>query len=137
MNDKEVLEKIKTYFGKNDDVVTVYLFGSRVKDCARQTSDLDLAVLFRENMDSIQRFEQKLQIANELEDLVETKIDLVDLKSADLFFIYQIMKNKVILLDKDTSSRVSFEVNNRKRYFDFMRYYHQYRRLAMKRLKER
>ncbi len=137
VNDENILEIITSYLNKQEDIVAVYLFGSTIKDCARKDSDLDLAVLFREDMDAFYRFDQKLQLTNELEELVQLKVDLVDLRSADDYFIHQVMKNKLLLIEKNTSARVNFEVNHRKRYFDRMYFYRQYRLQAIKRLKER
>jgi predicted nucleotidyltransferase len=128
---------ITNYFLQREDTIAVYLFGSTVKNRERQESDLDLAVLFNECMGQFQRFEAKLQVANELEDQIKKKIDIVDLRSADLFFIHQVMKNKKIILDRDTHSRVSFEVKFRKMYFDHMPFYEQYHRQSRKRLRER
>lgn len=132
-----VVEKISRYFAQKEDVVAVYLFGSTVKNKERTESDLDLAVLFKEETEPYERFEAKLQIANELEEDVKTKIDIVDLRSADLFFIHQVMKNKKILFERDTYGRVSFEVEYRKRFFDHMPIYEQYHRQARRRLRER
>lgn len=128
---------ITNYFLQREDTIAVYLFGSTVKNRERQESDLDLAVLFNEGMGQFQRFEAKLQVANELEDQIKKKIDIVDLRSADLFFIHQVMKNKKLILDRDTHSRVSFEVKFRKMYFDHMPFYEQYHRQSRKRLRER
>lgn len=122
---------------QREDIITVYLFGSTVKNRERKDSDLDLAVLFSEGMDNYQRFEAKLQIANELEDHIKAKTDIVDLRSAALFFIHQVMKNKILLFDRDTYGRVSFEVNYRKEFFDHLPIYEQYHRQSIKRLRER
>ena len=86
------LKKITDYFTNRNDTIAVYLFGSTAKGKERKTSDLDLAVLFEEGLDQHQRFQAKLQMVNDLEDHLKTKIDLVDLRSADLFFIHQIMR---------------------------------------------
>ena len=131
------LKKISNYFTNRNDIIAVYLFGSTAKGKERKTSDLDLAVLFEEGLDLYQRFQAKLQMANDLEDHLKTKIDLVDLRSADLFFIHQIMRNKMLLYERDTYGRVSFEVDYRKRYFDHMPILELYHRQSRKRLMER
>lgn len=128
---------ITNYFQQREDTIAVYLFGSTVKNRERQESDLDLAVLFKEGMGQFQRFEAKLKVANELEAEIKKKIDIVDLRSADLFFIHQVMRNKKLILDRDTPGRVSFEVKFRKMYFDRMPFYEQYHRQSRKRLRER
>lgn len=132
-----VLEKLKEYFTQREDINAVYLFGSTVKNRERNNSDLDLAVLFKKGADQYRRFQTKLQVANDLEDLTGLKIDVVDLGSADLLFIHQVMKNKMLLFERNTHDRVTFEVKYRKEYFDFMPVYDQYYRQARQRLKER
>jgi len=129
-----LLKTIQDYFRDRDDIYAVYLFGSRAKGTARPASDLDLAVLFKEGLDPHRRFQIKLEITNDLEDLLGSKVDLVDLRSADLFFIHQVMRNKVVLHERDKSSRIAFEVDYRKRYFDHMPILEQYHRQARKRL---
>lgn len=132
-----LLGTIEVYFSHRDDIFAVYLFGSHAKGTARPASDLDLAVLFKEGLASHRRFQIKLQITNELEELLETKVDLVDLRSADLFFIHQVMRHKVLLVEQDKSSRIAFEVDYRKRYFDHMPILELYNSQARKRLMER
>ena len=73
---------LKAYFDHKDNICTVYLFGSVVKGKNRKNSDVDVGILFSEDMDSIERFDLKLEIACELEDLLGTKMDIVDLNSA-------------------------------------------------------
>lgn len=97
-----VLEKIKKYFEQREDIIAVYLFGSTVKNKERKDSDLDLAVLFVEGMDQHLRFQEKMQIAEDLEEQLKRKIDVVDLRIADYFFIHQVMKNKKLLVDRET-----------------------------------
>lgn len=134
---ESVLEKIRDYFKPRKDIIAVYLFGSTVKNKERKESDLDLAVLFKEGTDHYQRFQTKLQITNELEDHMKHKIDIVDLRSADIFFIHQVMKNKILLFDRHTFERVNFEVKYRKMFFDYIPIYEQYHRQSRKRLRER
>lgn len=135
--DAELVEKIRSYFSAQDDIYAVYLFGSQAKGTSRATSDFDFAVLFREGLDPYRRFQLKLQGANDLEDLLESKVDLVDLRSADLYFIHQIMLNKVLLYEQAKSKRVAFEVEYRKRYFDHVPILKQYHEQVRKRLAER
>lgn len=132
-----LIGKIMDYFSHRDDAIALYLFGSQAKGTARPASDLDLAVLFKEGLDPLRRFQMKLQITNDLEELLDTKVDLVDLRSADLFFIHQVMRHKVLLLEQDTSSRIAFEVDYRKRYFDHIPILELYNRQARNRLTER
>ena len=79
----------------------------------------------------------KLQITNDLIDLLKHKVDVVDLRSADLYIIHQIMLHKVLLYEQAKSKRVAFEVDYRKRYFDYLPILKQYHEQVRKRLAER
>ena len=128
------LDRIKAYFENCPEISAVYLFGSQIKGNARKGSDLDIAVLFAEGFSPLDRFEKKLGILNDLEDLLEIELDLVDLESVDLFFLHQVMKAKILLVEQDKNRRVEFEVNKRKEYFDRKHFFELYHQQALKRL---
>lgn len=125
---------ISNYFEKQSDVTTVYLFGSSAKGKHRAHSDVDIAVLFAENMNVLERFERKLQIANQLEKMMQIKVDVVDLESVDAYFAHQILIHKHILKDKNLGRRVDFEVRMRRTYFDMQPFYELYHKQALSRL---
>ncbi|HHV94999.1 MAG TPA: nucleotidyltransferase domain-containing protein [Clostridiaceae bacterium] len=137
ININELIAKLKSYFERKPCVCVVYLYGSTVKGKRRQKSDIDLGILFYEGIDSIQRFDQKLDIRNELEDLVGTEVDIVDLEEADPYFIHNLLLNKVLVVEKDINRRVEFEVKSRREYFDMLPFYRLYHTQAMKRLERR
>jgi predicted nucleotidyltransferase len=113
------------------------LFGSTVKRKITQNSDVDIAVLFFQCLSLLDRFERKLEIANDLEDILNRKVDIVDLDNADLYFIHQVMLIKEIILDRDIDRRVSFEVRKRRDYFDKKNFYELYHEQALKRLEKK
>ena len=55
MDKRECIRKIREYFTDQDDVSTVYLFGSVVKDKTTKDSDVDIAVLFVQGLDVYKR----------------------------------------------------------------------------------
>jgi predicted nucleotidyltransferase len=73
------------YFDNLESISAAYLFGSVAKDRAQPNSDIDVAVLFLNDMDMFDRFEHKLGITSELEDMFSREVDVVDLGSADPF----------------------------------------------------
>ncbi len=137
MNKNERINQIAGYFEGKDDVSAVYLFGSLVKGRATHNSDVDIGVLFADGMPLFQRFNRKLEIANDLEDTLLAKVDIVDLDNADLYFVRQVMLNKEMILDRDTHRRVAFEVAKRREFFDRKRFYELYHSQALKRLEEK
>jgi len=137
MDIQSIIEKLQSYFKNQGDVIAVYLFGSTVKGKARKNSDVDIAVLFDGERSTIYRFHRKLEIAGELEELLNTRVDIVDLESADPFFFHQIMLNKILLVDKNIDKRIAFEVKKRREYFDMQPFYKLYYSQALKRLEEK
>ena len=134
---ESTLKVLRGYFAQRDDITAAYLFGSTVKNKERKGSDLDLAILFKGEICPYERFQAKLQIANDLETEVKADLDVVDLRRADLFFVHQVMKNKLLLFEREVNDRVSFEVKYRKRFFDLMPLYKEYHRQSRKRLEGR
>lgn len=125
---------LKNFFIKKQYISVAYLFGSTIKGKSREKSDIDIAVLFCDGIDAHKRFEYKLDLADELEELLCKKIDIVDLESADLFFVHQILLDKVLVFERNLNTRVEFEVKSRREYFDMLPFYELYQRQAMLRL---
>ena len=131
----EIKQDLTDYFSRVLDVCSVYLFGSCAKGAPREHSDVDIAVLFAAGLSSSERFQRRLEMLDELTGILKAKVDLVDLESAPLRLIRQIMLGKVLLIDKDLDRRVLFEVTRRRDYFDNVRFYEQYDKNAVKRIR--
>ncbi len=136
MNKDSTVKELRTYLNLQDKILIAYLFGSLVKGKARATSDVDIAIVF-DDLSLIERFDRKLAIANDLEELLHTKVDVVDLDSADPFFIHQVMIYKELIYEKDIHRRVEFEVAKRRIYFDMIPFYTLYHQQALKRLERK
>lgn len=136
MDKGSIVSATQQYFEQESDVCAVYLFGSVAKNKSRSSSDVDLAVLFMPETDDFARFDRKLRFAADLEELLLRKVDVVDLNSADDFFVHQVMLNKQLIVERDRRQRVAFEVNRRKCFFDRQPFYDLYHAQAMRRLKE-
>lgn len=136
MEKEHLIKKIKGYFKSQPDVCAVYLFGSYAREKATGISDVDLGVLFYEDFSLMERFERRLQMINDLEGLLEKKVDVVDLESADSYFLHQVMLHKELLLERDQSRRVAFEVKRRREYFDRQRFYQLHHQQSIERLRK-
>jgi len=132
-----ISKEICRYFSDNKNVSTVYLFGSFAKNFTQKDSDIDIAVLFKKNLDKLVRFNLVLEFALDLENILGKKIDIIDMENADPFFIHQVMLGKIIIIDKDTERRVSFEVEKRRTFFDLQPFYELYYTQSVKRLKDK
>lgn len=72
-------------------------------------------------MDKTERFRLRLLITDLLSDLFGLKVDLIDLAAAPLSLQHCILRQKILILERDIRSRTSFEVASRREYFDLQR----------------
>ncbi len=136
--DKSILiQKVSSFFQNKNEISTIYLFGSFAKGKNRKTSDIDLGVLHNPGLTKVERFEKNLGYALELENLLQASVDVIDLENADPFFLHQVMREKILVLDKNPARRVSFEVSRRRNYFDMKHFYKEYHKQALSRLGRR
>jgi uncharacterized protein len=131
-----IVDILKTYF-LDKDVAAVYLFGSYVKMKERESSDLDIGILHKTNIDPLKKFESNLDFAVQLEEITGITVDLFDIEKVNTYLLHQMMLNKILILDKDTKRRVAFEVARRKEYFDRKSFYKIYHEQALRRLERR
>ncbi|MEE9278984.1 MAG: nucleotidyltransferase domain-containing protein [Myxococcota bacterium] len=110
------------------DVVVVYLYGSIARGSARPGSDVDIAVLLRASP------EPRLgALCLDLEGALETElgvpVDLVVLNTAHPELVHRVLLDGVLVLERDRSERIRFEVRARNEYFDLKPRLDEYRRI--------
>lgn len=129
----KLLNQIKNYFKNNDEVASVYLFGSAASAKEKAASDIDIAILLKPNVNPYKPSDIQLKIMSDLEMLLKKRVDVVLLNSADPILEHQIRKHGIILIDKAPDTRIAYETDARKKYFDFTYRHNNY----MKTLKDR
>ena len=107
------------YLATQPDVIVAYLFGSRATGRARAESDVDVAVLLNEQ-DSVARFERRLRLGNEVEDVVSRPVDLIVLNDAPPILQHQVLCYGQLLFERSRRARVEFEVQAGQVYADSM-----------------
>jgi predicted nucleotidyltransferase len=120
---------IADYFGDRPDVAAVYLFGSVAKGTARPDSDVDIGVLyqsatpptlmaqpFAEEADLAERFARPVQVV------------VMNRAPADL--VHRILRDGILVSERDKSRRIAFEVRSRNQYFDLLPILRAYRERA-------
>lgn len=118
---------LREYFARRNDIVAAYLFGSFAKGGSRATSDVDVAVLFEERgHDPFTRFTARIDISMDLEELLGRTVDVIDVEEAPLSLIYQVLRFGKLILERDHTRRITFEVNARRQYLDMLPYYDLY-----------
>ena len=115
--------------GLPDDVVAVYLFGSRARGTARAASDVDLALLLRASPRPT-----LAGIARDVEAVAEgavgVPVEAIVMNTAPPDLAHRVLRDGVLLLDRDRAFRLRFEVQSRNEYFDLEPIRRLYRRPA-------
>jgi uncharacterized protein len=103
MNDSSLIEYIRQSI---PSLIALYRFGSQAKGTARLDSDVDLAVLARDPIPNLRRFE----LAQELAVQMHCDVDLVDLRNASTVMRMQVLFTGTCLDTQDESARREFEM---------------------------
>lgn len=125
MNDTLLIEYVRKSV---PDLIALYRFGSQAKGEARPDSDIDLAVLARNPIPAMHRFE----LAQELATQLHRDVDLVDLRAASTVMRMQVISTGKCLDAPDEQARRKFEMYA---YSDYARL-NEERREILKRISE-
>lgn len=105
----------KKYFQK---INTIYLFGSYALNKAKPSSDIDLAILEKENMKLTPDEYLKLYVKLS-ERLDPQKIDLLILNKVSPTTKHEVLSNSEMLYNIDPNYTTNFRIKFLKFYFDF------------------
>jgi predicted nucleotidyltransferase len=109
-----IREKLQNLLSEYDNATLVFLFGSYAGDNATVLSDLDIAIVFRNNPDSYTVNELK----EKLEGTLNIAVDVVTLNSASPIIKMQILKKGVLLINRDARVYNKFFVDTVMAYDD-------------------
>ena len=137
LTQEQVISAIREYFGTQENVAAVYLFGSYADGTFRARSDVDVAVLYADDKNRSERFERRLKLMGDLEQVLKNKTDVIDLIDAPPVLVHQIMLSHILVLDNDRDRRIELEVAKRREYFDLLPYVKRHRQAALEQLVER
>jgi predicted nucleotidyltransferase len=109
-------------------VVAVYLYGSQARGDASAESDIDLGLLLARTPPPVLR-----SVARDLEDVVERALrrstQVVVLNTAPADLVHRVLRDGILILDRDRAARILFEVQSRNEYFDLEPLRRLYRRV--------
>ena len=92
-----------------------YLFGSRARGASHAASDVDLGILFQGG-DAM----RALDLAGTLERATRVPVDVIDLEHASPDVIHRVLRDGILLVERDKGRRVRFEVASRAAYLDLL-----------------
>jgi predicted nucleotidyltransferase len=111
------------------DIVCAYLYGSLARGQGHRDSDVDIAVLYAteppSTLDGL-----GVELGTALERCLGRPVDLVVLNRAPVDLIHRVLRDGILLHERDPAARIRFEVKARNEYFDLLPYLRQYRRTS-------
>ena len=112
------------------EIVAAYLFGSRARGTARPSSDVDLAVLLRSRpVGRLSNVAREFEAS--VERVVRRPVEVVVLNTAPADLVHRVLRDGILVLDRDRPTRIRFEVQSRNEYFDLAPLRRLYRRLPV------
>jgi hypothetical protein len=124
------------YLTEQSNVVAAYLFGSAARRQATHLSDVDIAVLLDAEIDTESSVEQQVDLMIALEKFASHEVQVTILNRAPPLLAYQVIRDGVLLYERDETERVAFEVNVMKVYFDLKPVFEFHRQALIKRIQE-
>lgn len=103
-------------------IIAVYIFGSYVKSRERNTSDIDIALLFDEKSykgDPITASAPAYLAATRVGLAIECETDITILNTASLEMAYEVITSGICLVETDREKRIAYEIALKGMYFDF------------------
>ncbi|HEX2164434.1 MAG TPA: nucleotidyltransferase domain-containing protein [Thermoanaerobaculia bacterium] len=127
MNATAIEPRLRDLFAADPHgAAAVYLFGSTARGTRRLDSDVDLGVLFASEAPPPLA---ALDLEDRLERALGLPVQLVVLDRAPADLVHRVLRDGVLILDRDRSRRIRFEVRARQEYFDLLPVLRRYRRL--------
>ena len=110
-----LIERVSGLLEEKEYILFAYLFGSFVTSESFQ--DIDIAVYVRDGARSVAL---ELDIERDIENALRMQVDVRIINNAPLSFIYNVLKNKILAVDRDKAFRADFEGLIYKEYFDYL-----------------
>jgi len=132
MDRAEVVTALEAFFARREDVLVAYLFGSVARGEAGDASDVDVAVLRRDPPRGTLAA-LPLDLESELERLMGRTVQVVALELAPPDLVHRILRDGVLVCERDPSARIAFVVRARNEYWDVEPHLRRYRAAGEKR----
>lgn len=109
-----IIKRLRAFFKDKDDAYLVFLFGSFVSKQITANSDIDIGILFNKIPDIYEIND----IKEDLSSLLKRAVDVVVLNNASPILRMQVIKNGVLVIQKDRNVFSLFYGDTVKQYDD-------------------
>ena len=116
---KLLLDRISSFLESRSDVFFAYVHGSFVRD--EKFADIDIGIFLREPA-RFDLLDLELELETALQSLTRFPVDLRVLNFAPLSFVYNVIKESALVVDREPNLRADFEGKIIKKYLDFALY---------------
>jgi len=116
-----MIEAMINVFKSFSNIVTAYVFGSRVYGKPAETSDYDVALLFRGDYGLDELLDVTLRLTEAL-DVDLDSVDVVGLDCAPVELAYEVLARGKLVYCVDDEFRVAFETRLMREYMDLKPY---------------
>jgi len=125
---EQIVKEISSQLNKRKTVIFSYIFGSFVTD--DKFSDIDIGVFCTEKI-SKEPLDFEFELEEEIKSLTKFPVDVRVINHAPLSFVYRVVKEGILIADKDIGKRTDFEGMIFKKYMDFAIYRKRYLKEVM------
>ena len=114
-------EKLKDIFKDYPYIASAYLFGSQATGKTGPMSDIDIAILLKDNApEGRELIHEEDYLAYRLEDTLQIKeVDLIELNKQGLIFVHNVLKTCKLIYDAAPDFRIRFVAKVISDYCDF------------------
>lgn len=115
------LEKLKEIFKDYPYIASTYLFGSHASGKVGPMSDLDIAILLKDDAPKGRELIHKMDyLAYRIEEALQAKeVDLIELNNQGLIFQHNVLRTGKLIYDADPLFRINFVTRLITTYCDF------------------
>lgn len=131
---KKMLPGLANICREDESIAAAYLFGSYARSDTGPMSDVDIAVLLDRVVKQGAYFDKRLDFISKFcLHLKTNEVEMVILNEAPMLLAYQVVKEGILLYERDHNQRIAFETRIIGRYLD-SKYY---RKIGITYLKKR
>ena len=115
------LEKLKEIFKDYPYIASAYLFGSHASGKVSPMSDLDIAILLKDDAPKGRELIHKMDyLAYRIEEALQAKeVDLIELNNQGLIFVHNVLRTGKLIYDAVPDFRIRFVTKVISDYCDF------------------